>query len=425
MTMRAKWHATAATLTIAAAALGRTITQVHAEPAGFIAPAFSARDNAIMPALATRDEAIMPALATRHEAIMTARIRSAILILAIHRSRRVAANPRGVKPPAIPAPRINRPRFIPATPAPPSPADQDARNLLTKMLEAESDLAFTGLQTTTLYRPRRTVTSQQTVYHDGARSLKMVYVGGPPSVNGEQIVDDGNTFWHYTPSRNTLETGPSRVKRLRNRIRQLIRQINLGSLNVTVTGQDNVAGRACSIVDVRPAAGFGAWRRFWIDPVTGLQIKVEEYRADGGMESSSYFSQIAVVSGFPPNTFSAPATPPTVNKQNVTQPKPQTVAEAQKRVAFIIRQPSYIPGGYRLQSAQVSRFRNQQMVILRYVNSLNTLSIFETPADSPTDSAPATSPRRDVALATVSGMKLVVVGMLGPDDLQRVLASIR
>jgi negative regulator of sigma E activity len=366
--------------------------------------------------------------ANRRLPAMTAAIAAALTgAVAPAYSRTVVShvvNARGhVKLPPLPAPpRPVRPHIVPAAPTP--PADQDARNLLTKMLQAESSLAFTGQQITTLYRPRRTVTSQQTVYHDGANSLKMVYVGGPASVNGEQIVDDGNTFWHYTPSKNTLETGPSRVKRLRNRIRQLIRQINLGSLNVAVSGQDNIAGRACAIVDVRPVAGFGAWRRFWIDPTTGLQIKVEEYRADGSLESSSYFSQISVVSGFPPGTFAAPATPPTVNKQNVTPPRPQTVAEAQGKVGFPIRQPSYLPGGYRLQSALVSRFRNQKMVVLRYVNGLNTLSIFETPADSPTDSAPISSPRADVALATVTGMKLVVVGTLGTDDLQRVLSSL-
>jgi len=64
------------------------------------------------------------------------------------------------------------------------------------------------------------------------------------------------------------------------------------------------------------------------------------------------------------------------------------------------------------------------MVILRYVNGLNTISVFQIPADAGEAAQGPNEPRPDVAVATVAGMKIVVIGTVGTDELQHVLSSI-
>lgn len=302
-------------------------------------------------------------------------------------------------------------------------AASPARRLLKRMLEAETSLAFTGSQVTIVYRERGPIRSEQNVFRDGSRAIRMDYTGGTRVVAGEQVVDDGTTFWRYIPKRNTLEISPSRVKTLRNRIRQMIAQVRRGVNGVQIIGEQNVAGRPCAMIDVRPVSGFGAWRRFWIDQGSGLPLRQEEYRADNSIQSVSYFETINPVSGFPPGTFAAPVTPPNVIRKNVDGPGGGTLADAQKSAPFTIRQPGYIPGGYRFQSAAVSRFRGKKMIVLQYANGLSTISIYEIAADSPSAVEPAQSPRNEVATATIAGIKVVVVGSVGSGELLRIIQS--
>jgi len=295
---------------------------------------------------------------------------------------------------------------------------------LKRTFKAQSRLSFVGRQRTLVNRARGPVRAEQAVSHAGDRAVRIDYISGPKAVSGEQIVDDGTTFWHYIPSRNTLETGPSRIRRQHNRVRQLINQIQQGTLGVSISGEANIAGNACTIVDVRPVSGFGPWRRLWIDHDTYLQLKVEEYRTDGSLLSESEFTQISIVNDIQQATFGAPVTPPNVIRKTAALPHSGSLKEAQKKISFPIRQPAYLPAGYTFQSAEVSRFRSSQMVILRYVNGLNTISVFQIPADAGEAAQGPNEPRPDVAVATVAGMKIVVIGTVGTDELQHVLSSI-
>ena len=81
-------------------------------------------------------------------------------------------------------------------------------------------------------------------------------------MRGEEIVDNGRTYYHLLPRQNRVETQPSQVNSLRVRVPQVIQQIRRGELLVQWVGQDTVAGHPCGIVDVtargatprRPAA---------------------------------------------------------------------------------------------------------------------------------------------------------------------------
>lgn len=302
-----------------------------------------------------------------------------------------------------------------------------ARGLLRQMLTAENSLVLAGEQTTTLTRGGGEVTTRQRVLRDGSRALRVDYTQ-PPRFAGEEIVDNGRLYRHYMPSTNTLEIGPSRLTRLRGRMPQVMERVRRGTLQVQLAGSDVVAGHACAIVQVKPQPAAGApWRRFWIDTTTGAQLRIEQYNGAGQRVSSSSYSSIVYNPPLDRQSFRAPLVPRGVRVVALDPAPPlPTVAQAQAQAGFAVREPASLPVGFRFQSASVADFRGRKLVTLRYVNGINTLSLFETPQAGGGRAAPlAPHPRRNVAQAFQAGLRLILVGNLAPGEMERVLASLR
>lgn len=328
--------------------------------------------------------------------------------------------------PVFAGPRTHRtPRPGPAASAP----ESGAQGLLRRMLEAERSLPLAGSQTTTISRSGHDTTSEQRVWRNGSRALRIEYVR-PPRLAGEQIVDDGRLFRRYVPATNTLEVGPSRIQRLRGRMRGVMEQITRGGLSVQALGQETVAGHTCSIIEVTPNSLAGAARRrFWIDTTNGAQLRIDQYNAAGRRVSTSFYTDVAYNPAFAKDTFRAPETPGTARivTPQVGTPLP-SVAQAQAQAGFTILQPSFLPPGFRFQSASLSDYRKSKLVALRYVNGLNVLSLFETPRpDRDRHEGPkrANHPRDGVLIGEQGALRLVLIGNLSADDMERVLASVR
>ncbi|MDQ2686839.1 MAG: hypothetical protein M3Y28_03125 [Armatimonadota bacterium] len=335
----------------------------------------------------------------------------------------------------LPLPSLGRPhppkreRPGKALAAQPPATASDAQSLLRLMLQAEKSLSLSGSQTTTISRGGREVTSEQRVMRNGSRALRLEYIR-PANLAGEQIVDDGHLFRRYIPATNTLEVSPSRIQRLGGRMRQVMEQIARSELSVQTVGQAAIAGRACRIIEVTPkGASKTGRRRFWIDPTNGAQLRIDQFNVNGQRVSTSYYTDIAYNPTFAPDAFRAPKTPDTVRTltPQVGTPLP-SVAQAQAQAGFTVLQPSYLPPGFRFQSASLSDYRKRKLVALRYVNGLNVFSLFETPR--PTNARPETSkrprhPRNGVLTAEQGDLRLVLIGNLSSDDMERVLASVR
>jgi len=304
----------------------------------------------------------------------------------------------------------------------------DAQGLLRQMLEAESSLVLAGEQTTTVTRDGREITTRQRVLRNGSHALRVDYVQ-PPRFAGEQIVDNGHLYRHYAPSANTLEVGPSRLARLRGRVPQVMERIRRGALLLEAVGSEVVAGRMCAIVQVKPRSSAPApWRRFWIDTATGAQLRIEQYSRSGQRVSVSSYTSVAYNPPLDRQSFRAPTTPRTVRVVALDPAPPlPTIAQAQALAGFPIREPAALPSGFRFQSASVADYRGRKLVTLRYVNGLNTVSLFETPqarAQSSPAAPPAAHPRRNVAQTFQFGLRLILVGNLAPGEMERVLASL-
>lgn len=306
----------------------------------------------------------------------------------------------------------------------PVQSDQAAQDLLKRMLQAENSLALAGDQVTTVSRNGLDLSSEQQVQRDGTRALRIDYLR-PGRLAGEQIIDNGRFYCHLVPEKDTLELSPSNIQSLRVRVPEVIAQIRAGGLIVQSVGQEVVAGHVCGIVQVA-ARGSGPmpWRRFWIDPTNGAQLRIEQHDADGRLQSVSYYTQVTYNPRFDAAAFRLPAAGNKLITSGFQTPS-LTLDQVRAQAGFPVPAPTSLPAGFKYQAGSISDARRGRVIELRYFNGANSLSVFETPDGPGTGPARMQHPRRGVLFGRQAGMKVVIIGNLGNSELEKVLSSLR
>lgn len=302
-------------------------------------------------------------------------------------------------------------------------ADPAAQDLLRQMLQAENTLPLSGDQVTLVVRNGLDISSEQQIQRNGARALRLDYLR-PARLAGEQIIDNGRFYCHLVPSRDTLELSPSRIQTLRVRVPQVIQQIRAGRLLVQQIGQETVAGHFCGILQVmaRSAAPV-PFQKFWVDPINGAQLRNEQYDDRGQLQSASYYTQVTYSPVFDRSTFRLPSSGGKVVMNGFAAPT-LTLDQVRAQAGFPVQVPSALPDGFHYQGGSVSDRRNTRVVELRYSNSVNGLSVFETPDTADGSSRPQ-HPRRGVLFGRQNGLKVVIIANLGNGELDSTLASLR
>ena len=301
--------------------------------------------------------------------------------------------------------------------------EDEGFSILKRMLEADASTTIEGDQRTTIYGDNgRQTTSTQHVLRDGSRGLRIIY-SSPPKMAGTTFVDDGTTLWKFNPRLNRVDQSGSKLKKRIARYPAIMRDRGQRLLNVSIKGPDTVAGRPCTIIVVDRKRDTGLIRRFWVDNATGVQLAMEVQERSGTLKSKTEFTQIAFNVSVPPGSFSQPATSQTATVDPPTGgSSANSLQSASAQAGFPLLSPGPLPPGYKFQSAQVTVFeKRMKMVHARYLNGLDTLSIFQR-LDSGRDSD-VTFPERGVATRIVSGHRIVVIGSLGNVELRRILMS--
>jgi outer membrane lipoprotein-sorting protein len=318
-----------------------------------------------------------------------------------------------------------RPRVArPWTGARPTGAvDPAAFSLLQQMLNAEKVLVLSGTQTTILYRPQRTVTSQQFVVRNGDHAYRMEYQS-PKGMAGQIVVDNGQLEWHYFPGRKTMEIAPSRISRLRSRIGPVLQALRRGQLNAQVTGQDQVAGHAVAIVQVNPLGAFRGSQRYWIDPTNGAQLKIETYGPNGQLESTSYYTQITYNAPIDRGEFAAPQVPPDTRTMSAPAGQPLPTIPSDTQAGFHVLQPTYLPAGYHFQSASQTKVAGEPLIGLQYGDGVTVISLYENPMRRRQPDR-ITQPRHGVVIVWQSGVRLFLIANLANGEMTRIAQSLR
>lgn len=257
----------------------------------------------------------------------------------------------------------------------------DARTVLQRMLKAEASAAFTAHQVTTI-SGKRSVTSEQIVYRDGLKGMRMEYLS-PPGLRGEIMVDDGKTLAHFIPKANVVKIRPSRLAALSAGTDQVAQAFSRGNLQVELVGRDEIAGRTAYIVEVKPALRRrGAGRRFWVDAEKWVKLKTEDIGPGGVVVSTSCYTRIDFVSAIPDQKFRFEPPPGVRVEQEGVPPHMLSVGDAQRQVKFRILEPSYLPAGFKPVGATVVPFRGGKLVALRYTDGVSSFSLFQTPGQT-------------------------------------------
>jgi hypothetical protein len=351
-----------------------------------------------------------------------------LLLLSVPLLAKQPARPRAVRLPRLRAPVLRPPlvgRFGLGGPAlAPGLSDQPAQDLFKRMLQAENRLVLAGDQVSTVSRNGLDFSSEEQVQRDGARALRIDYLR-PAGLAGEQIIDNGRFYCHLMPAKDTLELSPSRIQSLRVRVPEVIAQIRADRLVVQSMGQDVVAGHACGIVQAAARSSAPVpWRRFWIDPTNGAQLRIEQYGANGRLQSVSYYTQVTYNPRFDAAAFRLPSTGSKVVTSGFATPS-LTLDQVRAQAGFRAPAPAYLPEGFQYQAGSVSEARRSHVVELRYFNGANTLSVFETPDGPGTGRAQTEHPRHGVLFGRQAGMKVVLIGNVGNGELEKVLTSLR
>lgn len=306
--------------------------------------------------------------------------------------------------------------------------DIAALELLHHMLQAASSLALSGDQITTISRNGLDLSSEQMVQIDGGRAMRLDYLR-PQRLAGEQIIDNGHFYCHLVPSQDTLELSPSRIHAIRVHIPEILKQIRSGRLIVQGLGQDTIAGHVCGIVSISVKSGsIVPWRKFWIDLSNGAQLRIEQYDAAGKLQSASYFKQVNYNATFDNAAFRLPHSGSKVVMRGFAAPS-LTLDQVRQQAGASWPTPTYLPNGFHFQAGSVSDMRGHRVVELRYVNSVNILSIFQTPdqkggVPSHIEPTKMEHPRPGVLFGRQGGMKVVIVGNLGSGEMEKVLVSL-
>lgn len=197
---------------------------------------------------------------------------------------------------------------------------------------------------------------------------------------GELLLDNFDKAYLYAPKDHRWVMRDSVLPRPQGRIGDVMHRLYKGELHATVDGQDTIAGRPADIVRVGPPSGKGGpSRRFWIDRMTGIRLRMEEVAPNGRVLSSAYYLNVDLTPSFRPDDFNAPDRAIPVELLRGKRQKFANYAEASQR-GFNPKQPNYLPGGFTLRQIEaVGDDIPRARVTQRFANGLTVLSLTQAP----------------------------------------------
>ncbi len=251
----------------------------------------------------------------------------------------------------------------------------DGVTILKKMLMSEGSVSFTAHQVTTL-ASGPFLTSEQEIYRDGFKGMRTEYTY-PSQLAGEIMIDDGKVLIRFVPRSKTAKTQPSRLNLLKQRTIEATRALEHGQIQVELVGRDKIAGRTAYVLEVKPRAKRkSVTRKFWVDAEKWIKLKTEDIAPDGTMISTSYYTRIDFTR-IPREKFHFEPPPGVRIGQGPVQLQIMPIDRAQRMVSFRIREPKYLPSGFKLVGATVIPFRQGKLVGLRYSDGVTSFSLFQ------------------------------------------------
>lgn len=297
--------------------------------------------------------------------------------------------------------------------------------------EVENKVRLSGVLRTTTVLQTGEVQSEVVIYRKQGMTR---YEYRAPELGGLVLIDKGNTLIRLNPAARTatVETvhrSPATV------------DLVLKNYQASLMGQERLLGRLADVVTLKPRKGSGPSRKMWIDRLTGVVLRTEQYNSAGKLVSRSTYLSVDWNANPDDSLFSVPA------GWKQTQSPLQSErhwdkAELSRRVGFTVREPSYVPPGFMLDGFHsVYRPNMLPSAHIRYVDGLNSISVFEHRCPPGAGRGRGfqwgqrmgrrgncelfTSNEGNVLVKEAGGIRFIVVGDLPEAELQKVMDSLR
>ncbi len=265
---------------------------------------------------------------------------------------------------------------VPGLGAPARPPLPSAAAVVAAMLAAPAQVDYEGTKVLSAVRGERaeTVTVLESYKRMGKLRLEFL---SPESVAGRLIVDNGVSSWQYEPSQHLVMMGPSFVRPGGGPARG--GEIRRASL-IAVLGIEEVIGRQTIAIAIEPRAG-GSSRRYWVDRVTGVILRMEERDETGQIVFTSFFTRISFGLNLPAALFrfTAPSGARVISfpatGRAITSPEALT-----RTAGFGVTLPPSLPYGYRFRHGGISHHGALAASSATYTDGVRALTVVQTPS---------------------------------------------
>jgi anti-sigma factor RsiW len=245
---------------------------------------------------------------------------------------------------------------------------------------------------------------------------------------GVTIWENGERTYRYNPKLKRLTVSTRR----RSEDQEL--QDLLENYHARVAGEEVVAGHPAAVVELRPKSNSDRWRRIWVDRETSVLLAVEHRKGKEEVLRSTRFTEVRYL---PPSEQPAQSEfqPPAALMARYGTARPGDTssrfspAQLSRLIGFRVREPKWLPKGYRLKGAYQIPCpcdQHDQAARLEYSDGLNLITLFEGshPSNAPSKNCFASDGGGEgAAVFQHQGMDYLAVGDAPHADLERMIQS--
>jgi len=266
------------------------------------------------------------------------------------------------------------------------PGEEVLRRAMRADLEAAD---YSGETETESFVRGGQVSARAHILHRAPGKYKVSYLSGPQA--GMTVGSDGIMAWRCGSKGEVMEVTNETISpaEVAERFPLL-----LNNYAVRIVCPDTIAHRATWVIDVRPRYPGNAWKRLWVDKEHSVVLRSESYDSAGALRSRSAFRSIEYGVDISDLMFMLPSEASTYSDQQRESARTATLAALGGELGFKPRLPSHVPQGYDVEGYYIFDHRccEGKSAIIRYVDGLNSISLFEAMPATPGEATPRRVP---------------------------------
>ncbi len=272
--------------------------------------------------------------------------------------------------------------------------------------QAERSHSYRGERITRMFFRNQVVDAVAQVYHQKPDTTRTEYIA-PPAMAGTVILQIGAERWRRDPrDGHWWRMTPAPEARGLDLLRR--------NYDLRVAPAPPVANRPCHLLLLTPRHAGNPSKRMWVDQATGVVLRTELLNWHQQSISSSAFREIEV--------DPAPSARP-----DLLHPPARAGGEAGlAALAFAPVYPRYLPAGYVFSGTDLVNLGPHRGAHLRYSDGLNSISLFQAPAQAFGDMQPFESEQwwfAQVLTWRRGDLAYAVVGDINPAELRKMADS--